>query len=126
MQFITSANSIKKNNPQLYELLIRYTFNYNKIIGDSYYGMKISTVFDIINSYINMIETKQSTKQEDLADIYINLNYIIEYLPSFKTYVDNVLKEKDNIINIFNKEVEVTTTSGVSETTSGVSEEIPQ
>ncbi len=123
VQFIKSVNTLKENNNKLYELLIKYIFGFNQIIGDYYYGMKINIIFDTINSYINTIETKNTTQKDELADIYINLNYIIEYLPSFKTYVDSIINEKNSMIEIFNKE-NINTTSGVpEETTSGVPEE---
>ncbi len=121
LQFIKTVDKIKELDIKLYELLIKYIFNYNQIIGDTYYGMKISTVFDIIKSYINEIETARFTKSDELADIYINLNYIVDYLPSFKKYIDNVINDrfqiamltnmKSDMINIFNKTN--TTSSGL-------------
>ena len=111
LQFIKTVDKIKELDIKLYELLIKYIFNFNQIIGDTYYGMKISIVFDIIKSYINEIKMNELTKQDELADIYINLNYIVDYLPSFKKYIDNVIDMKSDMINIFNK---TNTTSSLS------------
>lgn len=126
-EYIQFMSDIKELDTAVYNLLIPIIFNYNKNIGDIYSGFKLGLTLDIINKYIDEVKnvTDTTLPSAKLSEIYINLNFIKEYLNSFINIIDEVNKNKDDIINIFTIMPQGDPTTGEAPTREAPTREAP-
>ena len=120
-EYIQFINDIKTLYSDVYELLIPIIFNYNKNVGDNYPGFKIGLTFDIINKYIADVKniSDDNLPSAKLSEIYINLNFIKEYLKSFTDIISEVNENKNDMIDIFTIMPQVDVTTGKVDVTTG-------
>jgi hypothetical protein len=110
IQFIKDTNALKEVNSDIYDLLVKYIYNYNKNIGDNCDVAQIGLTIDIIKSYMDNTKSEASDKYE-LSKIYTELNYINDYLSEFTPYVENACEYLKETVNIFTITPDPTSTS---------------